>query len=103
MPGTPRTDSASRLIAGERIVQTVEFESGDPAFAGTMVMTWSLEAVPGGTGVAVRAVNVPSGIAVKDHEAGLASSLANLARFIGRRYASAPSLSFSSPSSWPSQ
>lgn len=83
---TARTDIASgRFVAlepGRRIVQTVEFESADPAFAGTMVMTWSLDPAPGGTSVGVSAANVPPGISEADHRAGLASSLANLARFL---------------------
>lgn len=83
---TERTDIASgRFLAlepGRRIVQTAEFESADPAFAGTMVMTWSFDAEPGGTRVTVSASDVPAGIAADDHEAGLASSLENLARFV---------------------
>jgi uncharacterized protein YndB with AHSA1/START domain len=86
---TERTDvAAGRFVALEparRIVQTVEFESADPAFAGTMVMTWSFEPAPGGTEVTVRAAQVPSGISAQDHEAGLASSLDNLARFAAGR------------------
>lgn len=88
MPGktTDRTDIASglflELVPGRRIVQTVEFDSADPAFAGTMVMTWSLEPAPEGTKVIVSAADVPSGIFAADHEAGLASSLENLARFV---------------------
>lgn len=82
---TERTDIASgrfvELVPGKRIVQTVEFDSADPDFAGTMVMTWSLEPVPEGTRVTVSARSVPSGISAEDHEAGLASSLDNLARF----------------------
>ena len=77
--------TAGRFLAlepGRRIVQTVEFESADPAFAGTMVMTWTLEPTPDGTEVTVSAANVPSGISAEDHAAGLASSLENLARFV---------------------
>lgn len=86
---TERTDITSgrflELVPGERIVQTVEFESADPAFAGTMVMTWSLDPVSEGTRVTVAAQNVPSGISADDHAAGLASSLENLARFVEAR------------------
>lgn len=85
---TERTDiTAGRFLALEpsrRIVQTVEFESDDPAFAGTMVMTWTLEPEAGGTRVTVTAEQVPAGIAAHDHEAGLASSLDNLAGFVAR-------------------
>ncbi|HET9640523.1 MAG TPA: SRPBCC family protein [Allosphingosinicella sp.] len=83
---TERTDVTSgrflTLIPGRRIVQTVEFDSADPAFAGTMVMTWSLEPSAGGTLVTIAAENVPPGISAEDHADGLASSLDNLAGFV---------------------
>ena len=62
-----------------RVVQAVDFSSDDPAFAGTMVMTWQLTSVGDGTLVEIRADDVPSGISAADHQAGFASSLANLA------------------------
>jgi len=67
------------LVPGTRVVQAVEFVSDDPSFAGTMVVTWDLTAVEGGTRVHVTADGVPDGISAEDHAAGLASSLANLA------------------------
>jgi uncharacterized protein YndB with AHSA1/START domain len=70
------------LVPDDRIVQAVEFESDDPASAGTMTMTWSLAAVPGGTEVTIICVNVPDGIRQEDHDAGLKSSLDNLAAFV---------------------
>ncbi|WP_245656842.1 SRPBCC family protein [Sphingomonas asaccharolytica] len=70
------------LIPGERIVQTADFESDDPAFAGTMTMTWSLRPVPGGTEVTIEAFDVPPGISAEDHAQGMASTLANLAAFL---------------------
>jgi len=70
------------LIPGKRIVQTADFESDDPAYAGTMTMTWSLRAVPDGTEVTITASDVPSGISAEDHAQGLASTLANLADFL---------------------
>ncbi len=73
------------LIPNERIVESVEFESEDPAFAGEMKMTWTLTAVPGGTEVSIRCENVPEGIRPEDHEAGFRSTLENLAAFIEGR------------------
>jgi uncharacterized protein YndB with AHSA1/START domain len=70
------------VVAGERVVQAVEFVSDDPAYAGTMTMTWELVAVPAGTRVVVRAEDVPDGISAEDHAAGMASSLANLAAYL---------------------
>ena len=71
------------LVAGERVVQEVDFESEDPAYAGTMTMSWELFAADGGTRVTITATDVPDGISVEDHAAGLSSSLANLAAYLG--------------------
>jgi uncharacterized protein YndB with AHSA1/START domain len=65
-----------------RIVQEVDFVSDDPAFAGTMTMTWEVTAVDGGTRVDITADDVPDGISAEDHAVGLASSLANLAAHV---------------------
>lgn len=71
----------TRLEVGRRIEQEVIFESTDPAFSGIMRMTWTFEPEEGGTFVTVRAEDVPRGIRPEDHEAGLKSSLDNLADF----------------------
>lgn len=70
-----------RLVRDRCIEQSVTFTSDDPAFAGEMRVTWSFEPVEQGTLVSVRCENVPEGIAAEDHEAGLRSSLRNLAAF----------------------
>ena len=70
------------LVPGKKIIQSAEFESDDPAFAGTMVMTWTFEAAGEATRVAIVCDNVPGGIRKQDHDAGLKSSLANLAGFV---------------------
>lgn len=70
------------LVPNERIVQSALFESDDPAFAGTMTITWRLKAVPAGTEVTVLCENVPEGIRPEDHDAGLTSTLENLAAFV---------------------
>jgi uncharacterized protein YndB with AHSA1/START domain len=70
------------IVPGERVVQAVDFVSDDPAFAGTMTMTWELSVETAGTRVEIRAVDVPPGISREDHAVGLASSLGNLATFL---------------------
>jgi uncharacterized protein YndB with AHSA1/START domain len=70
------------LVPNRRIVEEIAFESDDPAFAGTMTITTTLVPVPGGTEVAVRCENVPSGIEQGDHQAGIRSSLDNLAALV---------------------
>jgi uncharacterized protein YndB with AHSA1/START domain len=70
------------IVPGERVVQAVDFVSDDPAYAGTMTMTWKVTAVDGGTRVDIVAEDVPDGISPEDHAAGLASSLTNLAAYV---------------------
>lgn len=85
---TRRTDvSVGRFLsldAGKRVVQSVEFESDDPAYAGEMRLTWAFESLPPGTRVTVTAEDVPPGISKPDHDAGLRGSLENLAKFLAR-------------------
>lgn len=70
------------LVPGVRVVQAVDFESDDPANAGTMTMTWELTTVDGGTRVEIRAEDVPAGISAADHAVGLGSSLAHLDAYL---------------------
>ena len=70
------------LEPNRRIVELVDFESDDPAFAGTMTVTTTLTPVAEGTEVMIRCDDVPLGIGQGDHEAGMDSSLENLARYV---------------------
>lgn len=74
------------LVPPERVVHRTVFDSADPAYAGTMTMTWHLAAVGAAaddrTEVTVTATDVPPGIDQAVHEVGIASSLANLAVFL---------------------
>ncbi|APR53170.1 ATPase [Sphingomonas koreensis] len=67
------------LVPDELIVEAAEFESEDPAYAGTMTITTHLSPVTGGTKVSVTASDVPPGISEEDHRQGMESSLKNLA------------------------
>jgi 8-oxo-dGTP diphosphatase len=84
-PGKTDADSdvsevrISRVVPGEFVEQLVDFESDDPAFRGTMRMTWRVRPSVDGTVVEFEARDVPSGIRARDHAEGLTSSLANLA------------------------
>jgi uncharacterized protein YndB with AHSA1/START domain len=73
------------LVPGRSVVQEVDFPSDDPAFTGTMTMTWTVEPAGDGARVTVRATGVPSGISPEDHAAGLASSLAHLDAYVTSR------------------
>ena len=85
---TPETDVIEAryidIVPDLRVVEAVDFVSDDPAFAGTMTMTWDVTAVQGGTRVDIVAADVPDGISAEDHATGLASSLANLAEHFER-------------------
>jgi uncharacterized protein YndB with AHSA1/START domain len=70
------------IVPGTRVVQAADFISDDPAYSGTMTMTWAVTAVDAGTRVEIRADHVPDGISAEDHAVGLASSLANLAAYV---------------------
>jgi uncharacterized protein YndB with AHSA1/START domain len=73
------------LVPGERVVWAVDFVSDDPAFSGTMTMTWTLVPIEGGCRVEVAAAGVPGGISPEDHAAGMQSSLDNLAAYLDHR------------------
>ncbi|MFD8035067.1 SRPBCC family protein [Streptomyces sp. NPDC059717] len=75
----------AQLVPPTRLVQRAVFEADDPSYAGTMTMTWHLAPVGDGTEVTVTATDVPPGIDQAVHEAGIASSLANLASYIEAR------------------
>lgn len=84
---TPESDVVEarfiEVVPNVRIVEAVDFVSDDPAFAGTMTITWELFRQDTGTRVEVRAVDVPRGIAPEDHVAGFESSLNKLGAFLG--------------------
>lgn len=88
---TKRKTSQSSDTVDGRFVEIVEpvlirqeflFISEYPEFAGLMTMIWTFESREDGTCVSIRAEHVPSGIGAEEHEAGMKSSLANLARFV---------------------
>ncbi len=72
------------IVPDVRVVQQIEFVSDDPAFQGTMTMTWEVTAVDAGSRVDIRAEDVPHGIDAADHAAGFSSSLDNLAAYVER-------------------
>jgi uncharacterized protein YndB with AHSA1/START domain len=88
--GTRKSSSSTDVVDGEflevirdnLVRQRFTFTSEDPSFAGPMIMTWTLTPTTGGTHVAVAAENVPAGISPQEHAAGIASSLANLAKYV---------------------
>lgn len=70
------------LVPDEQIVRLVTFESAGPAFAGEMKMRRSLSPAVGETKVTITCKNIPEGIPQEDRDAGLQSTLKNLANFV---------------------
>ena len=70
------------LVAEDRIVEEVDFESADPAFAGTMLLTTRIMPVADGTKITIVADNVPPGIGEDDHREGMNATLKQLANFL---------------------
>jgi uncharacterized protein YndB with AHSA1/START domain len=71
-----------KLLPGECVSQSVEFVSENPDFAGSMIITYELKSHGEQTLVTIIAENVPKGISVEDHLAGMNSTLANLAHYL---------------------
>lgn len=71
------------LEPGKRIVQLAQFDAEEAEFSGTMRISWTFTpAAEGGSWATVRCEDVPQGISKAEHDAGLRSSLANLAAFV---------------------
>jgi uncharacterized protein YndB with AHSA1/START domain len=78
---------AVRFVALEpprRLVESVRFASDDPAFAGEVTLTVTLEDAPGGTAVTMAFDGLPPGVRPEDNDAGARASLAQLARRLER-------------------
>jgi uncharacterized protein YndB with AHSA1/START domain len=76
------TSRFAELTPPARIVEVITFDTTDPAFAGEMTMTVTLDATLDGTNVAILFENIPPGIPLEDNDAGARSSLEKLARYV---------------------
>jgi uncharacterized protein YndB with AHSA1/START domain len=83
---TAHTDTYSgrfiSLVPNERVVETMVFETEDPAMRGEMTVTLTLADVAGGTELCATHADVPPGITPADNELGWRLSLAKLARLL---------------------
>lgn len=70
------------IVPNVKVVLAVDFVSNDPAYDSTMVMTWRVTKVDGGTRIEVTADDVPDVVPEEDHAAGLRSSLAKLTEYL---------------------
>lgn len=79
-PGVDRfTGTFVELEPDEKVVERIQFESADPAFAEPMIITTILRPVRDGTKVTVVCSKVSAAISHEDHIAGITSSLSQLA------------------------
>lgn len=70
------------LVPGQRVVHTVEFETANPALAGEMLVTLTLEDRGGGTELTAVHDGIPPGLSPADNELGWRLSLGKLARLV---------------------
>jgi uncharacterized protein YndB with AHSA1/START domain len=70
------------LVPNERVVEVVEFETGDPSLQGEMTVTTTLADTDGGTEVIAVHDGLPSGLPTADNEAGWREALAKLAALV---------------------
>ncbi|WNG53601.1 SRPBCC family protein [Archangium gephyra] len=71
-----------KLVPDEQVVETIEFETADPALRGEMTLTISLVDVDGGTDVIAVHDGVPSGVSPADNETGWRLSIERLAALV---------------------
>lgn len=72
----------TELIQNRKIVQSVNFDSDDTAFAGEMIMEVTLEEKAEKTIVTFIFHQVPSGIRLEDNEKGTKQSMDKLAHYV---------------------
>jgi uncharacterized protein YndB with AHSA1/START domain len=70
------------LVPDERVVETVAFETTDPALMGEMTLTITLADADGGTDLVAVHDNLPPGVPPADNELGWSLSLAKLAALV---------------------
>lgn len=72
-----------KLVPDEQVVETIEFETANPALRGEMTITTTLtDAADGGTDIHAVHDGLPPGVPPADNEAGWRSSLAKLAALL---------------------
>ncbi len=75
------TSPIIELVPFSKIVQAIQFKTGDPAFAGEMIVEVTMDKKEDGTDVTFFFKNIPAGIRPEDNEKGTISTLQNLARY----------------------
>jgi len=73
------------LVANERVVEVMEFETTDPALQGPMTVTFTLADADGGTALSAVHDKLPPGLSPDDNTLGWNLSLDKLARYLASR------------------
>lgn len=74
------------LVPGERVVQTIEFETDDVSMQGAMTVTYTMFDGPhGATRLVATHANVPRGVRPEDNELGWSMSLGKLKTLVESR------------------
>jgi uncharacterized protein YndB with AHSA1/START domain len=76
------TSTFIEIIPNKKIVETISFQSEDPAFQEKMTSEVRLEPTDDSTKVTFIFTNIPKGIKPEDNEAGTISSLKKLADYV---------------------
>lgn len=71
------------LTPNKKIVQAIRFDTTSPELMGEMIMEITLTPMGTATNVTFVFKNIPRGIKTSDNEAGTASSLEKLAKYVG--------------------
>ncbi|HVV12223.1 SRPBCC family protein [Amycolatopsis sp.] len=72
----------AELVPDEKVVEVIEFETGDEALRGEMTMTTSLTDAGSGTEIVMTHEGLPDAVPPEDNETGTRMSLENLARLV---------------------
>ncbi len=79
-----------KLVPDEQVVETMEFETTNPALAGEMTITTALVEVDGGTEIVAVHEGLPPGVPPADNETGWRMSLAKLAALVEAEHRGRP-------------
>lgn len=71
-----------QLVDGVKVVEVLEFETGDPSLAGEMRITYDLVARDGGTHLVATHENLPPGVGLEDNGLGWSMALQKLAALV---------------------
>ena len=91
--GTGKTDARTdtyhgrfvKLVPDREVVESLAFETADPAFAGPMTITTTLADADGGTDMCMAFEGLPPGVRPADNELGTRMALAKLAALVEAR------------------